>query len=198
MPSWRKPTAEVVARFLREQSSLDFSYPEVGATSGELPAGYSIDRTRVELGQGERPFLAGKQVLQTWRHFALGWVEAVPVDTPIVQGTVVIIAGRALGVWQLNACRIVYVIDEQQDDAVRFGFAYGTLPGHVERGEEQFLIEWNLRDNKVSYSILAFSRPRHVLAKLGYPLMRRLQKRFARESAAAVQKAVRERASDKK
>jgi uncharacterized protein (UPF0548 family) len=33
-------------------------------------------------------------------------------------------------------CRIVYVIDEPD----RRGFAYGTLPGHPERGEEAFII----------------------------------------------------------
>jgi uncharacterized protein (UPF0548 family) len=95
-----------------------------------------------------------------------------------------------LGVWQLNACRIVYTIDEQTANVARFGYAYGTLPGHVERGEEQFLLEWDRREDMVSYSILAFSRPRHVLAKLGYPLMRRLQRRFARESTAAMKRAV--------
>lgn len=40
-------------------------------------------------------------------------------------------------VWSLNAARIVYVVDEPR----RFGCAYETLPGHVERGEERFLIE---------------------------------------------------------
>ena len=98
---------------------------------------------------------------------------------------VVGIAARVWGVWSLNAARIVYVIDESQ----RFGFAYGTLPGHVEMGEERFLIE-RTEDDSVWYDILAFSRPRHLLTKLGYPMIRRLQKRFGRESAAAMQRIV--------
>jgi uncharacterized protein (UPF0548 family) len=74
----------------------------------------------------------------------------------------------------------------------RFGFAYGTLPDHAGTGEERFLIEWNREDNSVWYDILAFSRPNHFLTRLGYPLVRRTQKRFGRESAAAMQCAVRD------
>jgi uncharacterized protein (UPF0548 family) len=74
---------------------------------------------------------------------------------------------------------------------LHFGFAYGTLPGHVERGEERFLVEWDQGDDAVWYDILAFSRPNHLLTRLGYPVVRRLQKRFGRDSAATVLKAVR-------
>ena len=89
---------------------------------------------------------------------------------------------RAGGLWWLNACRIVYVIDEPSP-VRRFGFAYGTLPGHVECGEERFCVE-HLADDSVWYDIRAFSRPRFWMTRLGYPLARRLQKRFAAESKA--------------
>ena len=72
----------------------------------------------------------------------------------------------------------------------KFGFAYGTLPGHVESGEERFLIEWDRETDKVWYDILAFSRPNHFLTRLGYPLVRRTQKRFGRDSAASMFRAV--------
>ena len=36
--------------------------------------------------------------------------------------------GRAIGFWWLNACRIVYVVDEA-GPITQFGFAYGTLAG---------------------------------------------------------------------
>jgi len=91
------------------------------------------------------------------------------------------------GVYWLNACRIVYTVDE--DGSVRrYGFAYGTLPGHAECGEERFLIEWDRATDEVVYDILAFSRPRHPLARLGYPLVRMLQKKFARDSVAAMRR----------
>jgi uncharacterized protein (UPF0548 family) len=73
----------------------------------------------------------------------------------------------------------------------KFGFATGTLPGHVESGEERFLIEWDRGENIVWYDILAFSRPHHFLTWLGYPVVRRTQKRFGRDSAASMLKAVR-------
>lgn len=72
----------------------------------------------------------------------------------------------------------------------RFGFAYGTLPGHVESGEERFVVEWREDDDSVWYDILAFSRPRHLAARAGYPLARGLQARFRRDSAAAMVRAV--------
>ena len=97
------------------------------------------------------------------------------------------ILARIAGLWWLNASRIIYVIDESAP-VQRFGFAYGTLPGHAECGEERFLIEWDQAEGSVWYDILAFSRPRHPLARLGYPLSRLVQKRFARESAEAIRR----------
>ena len=43
---------------------------------------------------------------------------------------------------------------------------------------------------RVRYDILAFSRPHQFSARLGYPVVRRLQKRFGRDSAAAMLRAV--------
>jgi uncharacterized protein (UPF0548 family) len=87
--------------------------------------------------------------------------------------------------WSLNACRVVYVIDEPE----RFGFAYGTLPNHIERGEERFLIE-RQSDDSVWYDILAFSQPRHPLVRAGFLYARRLQKRFARDSLGVMKSVV--------
>jgi len=100
------------------------------------------------------------------------------------------VMGRAIGLWWLNACRIVYIVDES-GPITKFGFAYGTLPGHVESGEERFLIEWDHGENSVWFDILAFSKPNHFLTRLGYPLVRRKQKQFGQDSAASMLKAVR-------
>lgn len=90
----------------------------------------------------------------------------------------------------MNACRIVYVVDEE-DPVKRFGFAYGTMAEHAESGEERFTVEWDRDEDTVWYDILAFSHPRNLLARLGYPLSRLLQKRFAEDSKAAMLEAVR-------
>ena len=190
MLSLRKPTVETIRRFLAAQAKLPFTYSAVGATAGTPPAGFVVDHTRIQLGEGEPVFHSAIAALRRWEQFRLGWVEASPPETPIQSGNVVAVLGRALGSWCLNACRIVYVVDESGPIG-KFGFAYGTLPGHVESGEERFMIEWNRGDNSVYYDILAFSRPNHLLTRLGYPLVRRTQKRFARDSAASMLEAVR-------
>ena len=190
MLSFRKPSAESIRPFLEAQAKLPFTYAAVGATVETLPAEYAVDRTRIKLGEGEPVFHAAKAALRRWEQFRLGWVEAWSPDTPIQSGEVVAVMGRAIGLWWLNACRIVYVVDESGPIS-KFGFAYGTLPGHAESGEERFLIEWNRADRSVWYDILAFSKPNHFLTRLGYPIVRRTQKRFARDSAAAMFKAVR-------
>ena len=181
MFSLRRPPAEVIRRFLAAQSGLNFTYAEVGATQRQPPVGYVVDQTRVKLGHGEAVFKRAAAGLRRWEQFRIGWLSASPDDTPIEPGQCVAVVARALGLWCLNAARIVYVVAEPR----RFGFAYGTLPGHVESGEERFLIEW-ADDDCVWYDILAFSRPNHFLTRLGYPYVRRLQKRFGRDSAAAM------------
>ena len=189
MFSLRKPSVESIRGFLKKQAALDISYPAAGATANSLPAGYVTDRTRILLGSGESIFLAAKAALQRWEHFRLGWVELWSPDTPIQPGEVVAIMAWAAGLWTLNCCRIVYAVDES-GPVSKFGFAYGTLPGHVESGEELFQIEWDQNTNSVWYDILAFSRPNHFLTRLGYPLVRHTQKRFGRDSAAAMYRAV--------
>lgn len=189
MLSLRKPTAETLRQIVKEQTNLPFSYSAVGATALTPPTGYVVDRTRIKLGVGQSVFDSAKVALQRWQQFQLGWVEMWSRDASLEPGQVVVVMGWAMGLWWLNACRIVYTVDES-GPITKFGFAYGTLPGHVESGEERFLIEWDRETDTVWYDILAFSRPKHVLTRLGYPLVRRLQKRFGRDSAAAMFRAV--------
>jgi uncharacterized protein (UPF0548 family) len=186
MISFRKPRAPAIQAFLSAQAKLGFSYPAVGATAGKPPTGYDVDRARVRLGEGDEVFRAAKEALCRWEHFRLGWCEAWPPQTPIKKGEVVAVLARSMGLWWLNAARIVYVVDKE----ALFGFAYGTLPGHAETGEERFLVEWDQKEGSVWYDILAFSRPRHPLARLGYSLARRLQERFRKDSAEAMLRAV--------
>jgi uncharacterized protein (UPF0548 family) len=188
--SLQRPSAQSIRRFLTAQEQLDFSYAAVGATATGPPAGFDVDYTRIKLGDGEGVFQAAKAALERWRQFDLGWVEAWPQETRIQTGEVVAIVARIMGLWSLNAAKIVYVVDDSKPKS-RFGLAYGTLPDHAESGEERFLVEWDHADDGVWYDILAFSRPNHLLARLGYPFVRRTQKRFARESAAAMLRAVR-------
>ncbi len=181
----RKPDADRIRAYIAAQSSQALTYPEVGATAGELPAGYAADHLRVPVGEGETAFAAAKAALRRWEEFQTGWTELCWPDAPLEEGRVVAVLARVFGAWTVNACRVVYVVDE----AARFGFAYGTLPDHAEVGEERFLIE-RADDGSVWYDIRVFSRPAQVLARLAGPLARRLQDRFRRDSAAAMIRAV--------
>jgi len=117
--------------------------------------------------------------------FNLPWLRLYWPTTPIEVGATVVILVEHFGFYSLNASRIVYVVDDD-GPTCRYGFAYGTLTEHSERGEERFTVEWNRSEGKVWYAILAFSRPQKALAKLGYPLSRMLQRRFAEASKAAM------------
>ena len=72
-------------------------------------------------------------------------------------------------------CRVVYVIDEPR----RRGFAYGTLPGHPESGEEAFILD-HRDDGTIAFNIIAFSRPASILAKLAGPIGRIVQDAMTR------------------
>jgi uncharacterized protein (UPF0548 family) len=177
------PDAATVERHLAAQRTLACSYPAIGCTRAvEPPARYNVDANRQLLGRGAATFAIATTAIRAWRMFP-AWTAIEP-HAPIAVGETIAVLIRALGLWWLNACRIVYVIDEPR----RFGFAYGTLPGHAERGEERFSVEW-LADDAVWYDIRAISRPRHWAAWLGYPVTRALQRRFARDSKAAMAEA---------
>jgi uncharacterized protein (UPF0548 family) len=181
----RKPDPTALRAFIEKQAGQAFTYSSVGATATRPPTSYNTDRSRTLLGDGEKVFQAAKLALLHWEQFRLGWVEAFPEDAPLREQATVAVLARLFGLWWLNACRIVYVVDEPR----RFGFAYGTLPDHAESGEERFLVEW-LDDGSVWYDILAFSRPRLWLARVAFPLTRHFQARFRRDSAAAMLRAV--------
>ena len=189
MKSLRRPSDATLKDFLAAQAKLAFTYTAVGATATTPPPGYVVDHTRTRLGEGEEVYTRARAALGRWEQFRLGWVEVWPPETPIRTGEVVAIVARQVGLWWLNACRIVYVVDEP-GSVSRYGVANGTLPDHAGRGEERFLVEWDRASGAVWYDVLAFSRPHQPLTRLAYPYMRSVQKRFGRESAAAMIRAV--------
>jgi uncharacterized protein (UPF0548 family) len=182
-----RPTAQEVTAFLEAQRATTFSYAEVGASrSATAPPGYTADRNRIQLGVGDDTFRRAVAGLRAWTMSSLGWSSIYPNAAPIAPGETVAIVAHHYGFWSLNACRVVYVLDEQVGGVHCVGFAYGTLPEHGVVGEERFTIERHERDDSVWYDLFAFSRPGHPLARLGYPFARRLQRRFARASKQAM------------
>ena len=188
---FREPTPAEVEAFLVEQAGLDFSYEGVGRTrnGGDMPpAGYVLDHNRQRLGAGNATFEVAVSALRRWQMFPAPLARVVPTEVGVEAGQTLGVLVRAVGAWWLNSARIVYVIDEVAASPAsprRFGFAYGTLPGHAESGEERFVVE-QLADGSVWYDLTAFSRPRYWGARLARPVTRMLQRRFATRSKAAM------------
>jgi uncharacterized protein (UPF0548 family) len=151
-----------------------FNYPEVGATREQvLPGGYHHLRYRAPLPAGSFE-TAGEAVLTFRMHGAAG----VKVRTSALRAEpgVALTAGLGIGPVRLWApCEVVWAVDDEH----RAGFAYGTLPGHPQRGEEAFLVE---RDDagRVWFGATAFSRPDRWFTRIGGPVVVAFQHAYAR------------------
>ena len=143
------------------------TYPEVGATrAAVLPPGYHHAFRDVPLGSGPAVFRRVADGLSGWdvhRGAGLG-VRALAPAAPGVEVTLRFVTVRI-------PCRVVYTVEEEDCR----GFAYGTLPGHPEQGEEVFLVTMSA-DGEVRFQIRAFSRAASMLARCGGPLTRQVQR----------------------
>jgi uncharacterized protein (UPF0548 family) len=145
-----------------------FTYEEVGATASGRQPGYDWLERSAALARQD--FESACTDLFMWRLHERAGLRVQASESPLRQGTVVLMH-LGLGPASIRIpCRVTYVINEPK---VR-GFAYGTLPGHPESGEERFVLEQR-RDGTISIAITAFSRPASRLATLGGPFTRRVQ-----------------------
>ncbi len=189
MFTFAEPSETQIKDFLAEQKDLPFSYAEVGASKNSIPKNYPINHHRIQIGSGAKVFARAKNAVQSWTMYKLEWTKIYPPETPIAVGEVVAVLVNHGFCLSLNPCRIVYVLEESEA-IERSGFAFGTLPGHSETGEERFTVEWRRDDDTVWYELLAFARPHHILAKIGFPFVRFMQRKFAEDSGRAMLKAV--------
>ncbi|MDF2582107.1 MAG: hypothetical protein K0R33_750 [Mycobacterium sp.] len=149
-------------------AGVDLTYPEVGATRGPLPDGYQHVHARAVIGHGRARFQdAADAVLHWGMQRGAGVLVAADADVATVGAEVTV------GIWPLRApCRVVYVLDE----ADRRGFAYGTLPGHPETGEELFAVRYDPADGTVHAEVTAFARHATWWSRLGGPVTRLAQR----------------------
>lgn len=154
-----------------ELRAAELTYDDVGSTSGRLPGGYAHLHREATLGFGAERFDDAARAMFAWQmHLRSGFAVATSSD-PVDEQTVAILR-LGVGPIRISApCRVVRVTDEPN----RKGFAYGTLDGHPESGEESFVIE-HREDDTVSLIITAFSKPASTLARLGGPVSRVVQR----------------------
>ncbi len=146
-----------------ELRATDFSYDAVGATAGVPPSGFhSFTQSRV-LNHGD--FDAAVEVVMTWRMHQRAGLK-VAASSARVEADSVVEMRLGIGPASLKIpCRVVYVVDQTD---LR-GFAYGTLTGHPESGEERFVVR-RLPDGQVEATVSAFSRAVTLSARLGGPI----------------------------
>ena len=163
---------------------MSFTYSEVGATrDAELPVGTHHLSVREAVGPADGFERAAEFVLTWGMQRAAGF--AVEAAHPRAEEGVEVSMRARFGPLRLIApTRVVYVVDEPD----RRGFAYGTLPGHPESGEELFLVE---RLGGVTWvEVRAFTRPGRWYSRLGRPVVLLLQRRIVRQYVDAVRTAV--------
>jgi uncharacterized protein (UPF0548 family) len=178
-----RPSDDAVERFVATQRDLDVTYADVGATrDGTKPRGFHVDVFSVDLGHGDTVFARANEGLRQWAAHRGAGVSITPADARLVVGQTVGLVVRTGGVYMRAACRVVWTVDESD----RFGFGYGTLPGHPECGEEAFVANRHA-DDRITFDITAVSKPRHPLVRLGAPVARVMQMRATRNYLAGMQ-----------
>lgn len=163
---------------LHDLAWLSLSYPEAGATAGNLPAGYRHTRASAVIGTGRDRFeRAGDSVLRWGMQRGAGLRVQATSESAAVGTELIVRIGPVPA-----PCRVVYVLDE--DD--RRGFAYGTLAGHPESGEELFSVRYDPATDAVHAEVAAFSRPATWWSRLGGPVTRLLQRVVTRRYLSGV------------
>lgn len=170
-----------MSRELKPLATAAYTYPEVRATRGALPVGYRhLSATRV-VGQGAGRFEQAAERLLTWQVHRRAGLVVESAEPRVTVGGVAVVRIGWRGLRVAAPVRVVYVVDESH----RRGFAYGTLPGHPEIGEELFEVGLE-PDGTVRAKITAFSRPGTLLARLGGPVTRRIQDAMTERYLAAL------------
>lgn len=153
---------------LSDIAALPLTYSEVGATAGELPPGYHhVDKSAV-IGHGRDRFEEAASAGMRWGMLRGAGVRVEATTEVAKVGAEVVVHLGPIAA----PCRVVYVVDEH--DAR--GFAYGTLPGHAESGEELFLVRHDPASDEVSAVVRAFSRHATWWSRLGSPVTSLVQR----------------------
>lgn len=138
----------------------------------------------IQLGVGPDAFERGRHALRTWvPQHGVGATISPPDAHPDLGTTVVVALG--VGPLRLNVpVRVVAVIDEPR----QFAYAYGTLPGHPESGEEAFIVRHH-DDDTVTLTIRVDADPIPALRRLNrlmLPMQHLALRRYLTATAAAV------------
>ena len=178
---------------LEDLDQLRFSYDVVGSTRyDETPPGYHRLEHKARIGAGDEVFRRAGEALLNWRMHRIAGLPMTATDSPATIGTNSLgRLGAGMLVGRLRTavpgglpipCRVVWTVDEPD----RIGFAYGTLEGHPESGEESFVV--TREPDGIYFTIRAYSRPAAWYARLGGPVTRQAQLQAARRYARSLER----------
>jgi uncharacterized protein (UPF0548 family) len=153
---------------LTDLAALQLTYRDVGATASTLPDGYHHVRKSAVIGSGRTRFEDAAAKVMRW-----GMLRGAGVRVDATSEVAGVGSEVLVGIGPVRApCRVVYVVDEPD----RRGFAYGTLPGHPESGEELFAVRYDPATGEVHAEVIAFSRHATWWSKLGSPVTALMQR----------------------
>jgi uncharacterized protein (UPF0548 family) len=133
-----------------------------------MPAGYRHLRKTAVIGRGRHRFEQAAAEGMRW-----GMLRGAGLRVEATAPTAAVGAEVLVHLGPVTApCRVVYVVD----DPDRRGFAYGTLPGHAECGEELFMVRYEPATGDVYAEVAAFSRHATWWARLGSPVTSLVQR----------------------
>jgi uncharacterized protein (UPF0548 family) len=163
---------------LSELAALPLTYAEVGATAGPLPADYHHVKKSAVIGRGRRRFGGAAEAGMRWGMLrGAGLKVEATAEVAAVGSEVIVHLGPVRA-----PCRVVYVVDEPN----RRGFAYGTLTGHAESGEELFVVRYEPATDEVYAEVRAFSRHATWWSRLAGPVTSLLQEVVTRRYLSAL------------
>jgi uncharacterized protein (UPF0548 family) len=152
-------------------ATAPFTYPEVGATrDGELPPGYAHGGRTAVVGHGAAAFERAVAAVFDWRMQRSVGLRVRASGPPTQPGTVVVLTAGFRRFGYDIPCRVVWA----RTDGDAQGFAYGSLPGHPESGEESFQVTLE-PGGDVVFTTRVFSRLASPAARLGGPVSRAVQ-----------------------
>jgi uncharacterized protein (UPF0548 family) len=167
----RPSNSSSIDRLVEDLQPVEPTYSEIGGTlTGVHPVGYRIDSYEAILGSGPETFHWAVEGLRSWQAHRIRGMRVLPQGTEIRPGATVVVTLGTSVVSVAAPCRVIEVIAEPS----RWGFAYGTLPGHPEQGEEAFVVSIS-DDDEVRFEISAFSRPGDPITRLSGPVSRGIQ-----------------------
>ncbi|HEX2902038.1 MAG TPA: DUF1990 domain-containing protein [Jatrophihabitans sp.] len=148
-----------------------------GDAGGPCPPGFHRLRLERWAGTGDQVFERAAARVLSWQVLRQAGLRIDATAERPEPGTTVL---QRLGPVQAP-CRVATVVREPR----RAGFSYLTLPGHAERGVEQFMVE-HRDDNSVWCVVSSISRPEAWYARLGGPAGRLVQQLMVRRYLAAM------------